>query len=54
MQGLRNANFAQTITNQPGAMAVLQNLQDIQVKDGKLIVVPKEKADTGGAKAEKE
>jgi hypothetical protein len=43
MQGIRNANFAASLTNQPDAMAVIQGLQDIQVKDGKLTVVPKAK-----------
>jgi len=54
MQGLRNANLAQTITNEPDAMALFGNLQDIQVKDGKLIAVPKEKAETTTPKPEKE
>ena len=43
MQGLRNQNFAASLTNQPDVSAVLQGLQEIQVNDGKLIVVPKEK-----------
>jgi hypothetical protein len=43
MQGLRNANFAAGLTNQPDMTTLIQGLQDIQVKDGKLIVVPKEK-----------
>jgi hypothetical protein len=54
MQGIRSANFAQGITNQPDAIAVLQNLQDIQVKGGKLIVVPKEKAEVANPQAEKQ
>jgi hypothetical protein len=54
MQGIRNQNFAQTLTNQHDATAMLQNLQDIQVKDGKLIVVPKEKAEAAGSKPERE
>jgi hypothetical protein len=54
MQGIRNANFAQGLTNQPDAIALLQNLQDIQVKDGKLVIVPKEKAEPPAPKAEKE
>jgi hypothetical protein len=54
MQGLRNANLAAALTNQPDAMAVVQNLQDIQVKDGKLIVTPKEKAETPVVKPERE
>jgi hypothetical protein len=43
MQGFRNQNFAASLTNQPDASAVLQGIQDVQVKDGKLIVVPREK-----------
>lgn len=54
MQGIRNQNFAQGLTNQPDVTAVLQNLQGIQVKDGKLIVVPKEKADAAAPKPERE
>jgi hypothetical protein len=54
MQGLRNANFAAGLTNQPDAMAVLQKLEDIQVKDGKLIVTPKEKAEAPVVKPERE
>jgi len=42
MQGLRNVNFAAGLTNQPNATALMQGLRDLQVKDGKLIVVPKE------------
>ena len=54
MQGLRNANFAAGLTNQPDSMTVLQNLEDIQVKDGKLIVTPKEKAEAPVVKPERE
>jgi hypothetical protein len=43
MQGLRSQNFAEALTNQPDASAVLLGLQEIQVKDGKLVVVPKAK-----------
>jgi hypothetical protein len=43
MQALRNQNFAAALTNQPNATALIQGLQDIQVKEGKLIIVPKEK-----------
>jgi hypothetical protein len=43
MQGLRSQNFAEALTNQPDASALLQGLQEIQVKDGKLVIVPKEK-----------
>ena len=41
MQAIRNQNFAAALTNQPNATALMQGLQDIQVKDGKLIVAPK-------------
>jgi hypothetical protein len=54
MQALRNVNLAQNITNDSDARAVLGKLQDIQVKDGKLLVVPKEKAEAAPPKAEKE
>jgi hypothetical protein len=54
MQGLRNANFAAALTNQPDAMAVVQHLKDIEVKDGKLIVTPKETTEAAAPKAERE
>lgn len=41
MQGLRHANFAAVLTNQPGTTALVQGLQEIQVKPGRLIVMPK-------------
>jgi hypothetical protein len=41
MQGIRHQNFAEVLTNQPNAAALLQGLQDIQVKEGKLVVAPK-------------
>jgi hypothetical protein len=43
MQEIRKQNLAAGVTNEPAAMAVLQGLQDIQVQEGKLVVVPKEK-----------
>ena len=42
MQQIRTENLAANLTNEPKAVAVLQGLQVIQVKEGKLIVVPKE------------
>ena len=41
MQHIRTENLAAGLTNEPKAVAVLQGLQDIQVKEGKLVVVPK-------------
>jgi hypothetical protein len=43
MQEIRKQNLAASLANEPRATAVLQGLEDIQVKDGKLVVVPKEK-----------
>jgi hypothetical protein len=43
MQEIRKQNLATGVTNNPAAMTVLQGLQEIQVKEGKLVVVPKEK-----------
>jgi len=43
MQEIRKENLAAKSANEPGAAAVLQGLEDIQVKEGKLVVVPKEK-----------
>ena len=54
MQGIRNANFAAALTNQPNAVAVLQHLQNLEVKDGKLIVTPKDATEAAVPKAEKE
>ena len=54
MQGIRKQNFAQGLANEPDATAVLQGLQDIQVKDGKLIVVPKEKPEAAGVTPERQ
>jgi hypothetical protein len=54
MQGMRKQNFAQGFANEPNATAVLQGLQDIQVKDGKLIIVPKEKPEAAGVTPERQ
>jgi hypothetical protein len=43
MQEIRKQNLAAALANDPAEVAVLQGLQDIQVKEGKLVVVPKEK-----------
>ena len=43
MQEIRKQNLAASLTNEPAAAAVLKGLQDIQVKEGKLVIVPKEK-----------
>jgi hypothetical protein len=43
MREIRKENLAAGLVNEPGAVAVLQGLQDIQVKDGKLVIEPKEK-----------
>lgn len=43
MQEIRKENLATSLTNQPKAVAVLQGLEGIQIKDGKLVLVPKEK-----------
>jgi len=40
MQEIRKQNFATGLTNDPSAVAVLKGLQDIQVKDGKVMIVP--------------
>jgi hypothetical protein len=43
MKDIRKQNLAADITKNPEAVAVLQGLEGIQVKEGKLVVVPKEK-----------
>ena len=43
MQEIRKQNLAAALANEPAAVAVLQGLQDIWVKEGKLVAVPKEK-----------
>ena len=42
MQEIRKQNFAASLTNEPTAVAVLKGLQDVQVKDGKVVIVPRE------------
>ena len=42
MQEIRKQNLAAALTNEPGAAAVLKGLEEIQVKEGKLVIVPKE------------
>ncbi len=43
MQEIRKHNLAEGWLNDPSAVAVLQGLQDIQVKDGKLVLEPKDR-----------
>jgi len=43
MQQIRTENLAAKFATEPGAAAVLQGIEDIKVKEGKLVVVPKEK-----------
>jgi hypothetical protein len=43
MQEIRKQNLAAALANEPAAVVVLQGLQDIRVKEGKLVAVPKEK-----------
>ena len=43
MQEIRKENLAAKSANEPDAAAVLQGLEDIHVKEGKLVVVPKGK-----------
>jgi len=42
MQEIRKQNFAASLTNEPTAVAVLKGLQDIQLKEGKVVIVPRE------------
>jgi hypothetical protein len=42
MQQIRKQNLAVALTNEPSAAAVLKGLEDIQVKEGKLVIVPKQ------------
>ena len=42
MKEIRKENLAAGLTKEPDAVAVLNGLGDIQVKEGKLILVPKE------------
>ena len=41
MQEIRKQNFAASLTNQPAAVRVLNGLQDVRVKEGKVLIVPK-------------
>jgi hypothetical protein len=41
MQRIRAQNLAQNINNDARASAALRHIQDIQIKDGKMIIVPK-------------
>ena len=43
MREIRKQNLAEGFTSETNSAAVLQGLEDIQVKDGKLVVVPKAK-----------
>lgn len=42
MQEIRKQNLAVGLTNEPAAVSVMKGLQDIRVKEGKLVIVPKE------------
>ena len=42
MQQIRKQNLAVALTNDPSVAAVLKGLEEIQVKEGKLVVAPKE------------
>jgi hypothetical protein len=43
MKEIRKQDLAAGFTNEPKTVAVLQGLEDIQVNEGKLVIVPKEK-----------
>ena len=43
MREIRKQNLAAKLASDPEAAAVLQGLEDIQVKDGKLLLLPKDK-----------
>lgn len=43
MREIRKQNLAEELAKQPKTAPVLEGLEDIQVKEGKLVVVPKEK-----------
>jgi len=49
MQAFRNQNFAASLNKDSNASPVLAGIQEIEVKDSKLIVIPKSEA--GGAEA---
>jgi hypothetical protein len=42
MRAMRENNFAMGFTNNPDFNAAVAKLQDIQIQDGKIIIVPKE------------
>ena len=42
MQKIRTENLARNLNSDPRASAALDRVQDIQVKDGKVVIVPKE------------
>ena len=42
MQKIRTQNLARNLNNDPRASAALDRIKDIQVKDGKVVIVPKE------------
>jgi hypothetical protein len=42
LREIRKQNLAFAFTNDPGAAAVLKGLEEIQVKEGKLVLAPKE------------
>ena len=43
MQEIRKQNLATKPADDPDAAALLRGLDDIQIKEGKLVIVPKEK-----------
>ena len=42
LREIRKQNLAVALTNDPGAAAVLKGLEEIQVKEGKLVIAPKQ------------
>lgn len=54
MQGIRKQNFAQDLNKQADATAMLEKIQDLHVKDGKLIVVPKATTEAKDTKPERQ
>jgi len=42
MQKIRTQNLAQNLNSDPRASAALDRIQDIQIKDGKMIIIPKD------------
>ncbi len=45
LQEIRKQNLAVAFTNDPGAAAVLKGLEEIQVKEGKLVIAPRNSSD---------